>query len=210
MLGEIFNLILYQPLFQTLVWLYKYIGDFGLAIIVLTIIIRIILYPLNRKSLKMQKAMTALQPEIKKMQEQHKNDKVKQAETMMSLYKKHKVNPLSGFLPMLIQLPILIALFKVFVDLSKNSGLIDPMFLNIIDLSHRSVILSLLAGATQFWQSKVVVIGQKSAFLYFMPLITVFIGFSLPAGLPLYWITITLFGIGEHYVYTRNNQKSSK
>lgn len=210
MLGETFNLILYQPLFQTLVWLYKYIGDFGLAIIILTIIIRIILYPLNRKSLKMQKAMTALQPEIKKMQEQHKNDKVKQAETMMSLYKKHKVNPLSGFLPMLIQLPILIALFKVFVDLSKNSGLIDPMFLNIIDLSHRSVILSLLAGAAQFWQSKVVVIGQKSAFLYFMPLITVFIGFSLPAGLPLYWITITLFGIGEHYVYTRNNQKSSK
>lgn len=210
MLGEIFNLILYQPLFQTLVWLYKYIGDFGLAIIILTIIIRIILYPLNRKSLKMQKAMTALQPEIKKMQEQHKNDKVKQAETMMSLYKKHKVNPLSGFLPMLIQLPILIALFKVFVDLSKNSGLIDPMFLNIIDLSHRSVALSLLAGAAQFWQSKVVVIGQKSAFLYFMPLITVFIGFSLPAGLPLYWITITLFGIGEHYVYTRNNQKSSK
>lgn len=212
MLGEIFNLILYQPLFKALLWLYYYIPDFGIAIIILTIIIRIILYPLNQKALKSQKELSALQPKIKEMQKKYSHDKIKQGEIMMKLYKEHKINPFSSFLPILIQLPILIALFKVFIDLAKNSELINPMFLNLINLSQRSIFLSVLAGITQFWQSKSIpgTSQQASKFIYFMPLITVFIGLSMPAGLPLYWITITLLTILQQYLYERFNSKTSK
>lgn len=212
MLGELFNTILYQPLFQALLWFYHYVPDFGIAIIVLTIIIRLILYPLNQKALKSQKELSLLQPKIKETQNKYSNDKIKQGEVMMKLYKEHKINPFSSFLPILIQLPILIALFKVFIDLSKNSQLINPMFLSLIDLSQRSIILSVLAGLTQFWQSKTMPSAgqQNSKLLYFMPLITVFIGLSLPAGLPLYWITITLLTILQQYVYERCYQRANK
>ncbi|MFH1392279.1 MAG: YidC/Oxa1 family membrane protein insertase [bacterium] len=212
MLTELFNLILYQPLFQALLWFYHYIPDFGIVIIILTIIIRIILYPLNQKTLKSQEELAALQPKIKDLQSKYAGNKVKQGEIMMNLYKEHKINPFSSFLPMLIQLPILIALFKVFIDLSKNSELINPMFLNLIDLSQRSILLSVLAGITQFWQSKSMpgISQQNSKFIYFMPLITVFIGLSLPAGLPLYWITITILTILQQYIYAKTNQRHQK
>ncbi|PIP16864.1 MAG: hypothetical protein COX44_03090 [Candidatus Portnoybacteria bacterium CG23_combo_of_CG06-09_8_20_14_all_37_13] len=212
MLGEIFNLILYQPLFKALLWFYHYIPDFGIAIVILTIIIRLILYPLNQKALKSQKELALLQPKIKEMQKQYSHDKIKQGEIMMKLYKEHKINPFSSFLPILIQLPILIALFKVFIDLSKNSQLINPMFLSLIDLSQRSIFLSVLAGITQFWQSRTMPSAgqQNSKFLYFMPLITVFIGLSLPAGLPLYWTTITLLAILQQYIYDKSCQRTNK
>lgn len=212
MLGELFNLILYQPLLQALLWLYHYIPDFGIAIIILTIIIRIILYPLNQKALRSQKELALLQPKIKEMQNKYANDKIKQGEMMMRFYKEHNINPFSSFLPMLIQLPILIALFKVFIDLSKNFELINPMFLSLIDLSQRSIFLSVLAGIVQFWQSKTTPgLGQQnSKFIYFMPVITVFIGLTLPAGLPLYWITITILTILQQYIYERVYQRADK
>lgn len=211
MIGELFNTILYEPLFNFLVWIYGYVHDFGIAIIILTIIVRLILFPLNQKALKSQKEMAELQPKIKKLQNQHKNDKIKQSQIMMEIMKKHKVNPLAGFLPMLIQFPILIALFKVFIDLAKNSALINPMFLGIFDLSQRSIVLSILAGVVQFWQSKTMPQASPvNKFIYFMPLITIFIGLTLPAGLPLYWTTITLLMILQQYVYQRYNTTSSK
>lgn len=210
MIGQLFNTILYQPLFNFLVWIYNYVPDFGVAIIILTIIIRLVLWPLNQKQIKAQEAMARLQPKIKKMQQKHKGDKTKQAEVMMAFYKEHKINPLSGFLPMLIQFPILIALFKVFIDLSKNSALINPMFLGLVDLSQRSFILAILAGAVQFWQTKTISKNQASKFMYFMPLITIGIGLSLPAGLPLYWITITLFMILQQYIHAKSCQRVSK
>lgn len=212
MIGELFRTILYDPLFGFLVWIYGYVGDFGVAIIILTVLVRLILFPLNQKALKSQREMAAIQPKIKKLQKKYKNDKVKQSQVMMEVMKEHKVNPFAGFLPMLIQFPILIALFKVFIDLAKNSALINPMFLGIFDLSQRSIVLAILAGAVQFWQSKTMpqVGGHASKFIYFMPLITVFIGFTLPAGLPLYWITITLFTILQQYVYQRYYPASSK
>lgn len=211
MIGELFNLILYQPLFNFLVWIYGYVPDFGVAIIILTIIIRLVLWPLNQKALKSQKEMAELQPKIKKLQKKHKDDKAKQAQIMMEFYKEHKINPFSGFLPMLIQLPILIALFKVFIDLSKNHDLINPIFLGLINLGERSIILSVLAGLTQFWQTKTMSTSQQNnKFFYFMPLITVFIGLTLPAGLPLYWITITLFMILQQHVYKRYYQTNTK
>jgi YidC/Oxa1 family membrane protein insertase len=231
LLINLFNQLLYYPLFNALIWLYNVIPgqDLGIAIIVLTALIRLILYPLSQKAIRSQKAMTKLQPEIKEIRKKYK-DKEEQAKAMMNLYQKYKINPFSGCLPILIQLPILIALYRVFftgLDPQKLEVLygfierpesLNLMFLGIVNLSERSIVLALLAGFFQFVQSKMIMpqkviqssSGTKIAgldisslmsqqMIYFMPLITIFIAWNLPAALPLYWIVITLFGIVQQY-----------
>ena len=149
---NIFNQALYLPLFNALVWLYNVIpgNDLGIAIIALTILIRFILYPLSKKAIQSQKAISQLQPKIKEIQKKYKN-KEEQAKAMMELYKKHKVNPMSGCLPILVQLPLLIALYRVFFnglnpeslnllyDFVSRPDSLNVVFLGLIDLSQRSI-----------------------------------------------------------------------
>lgn len=234
LLISVFNEILYRPLFNGLVFFYNIIPghDLGIAIIVLTALIRLILYPLSQKSIQSQKAMSKLQPEIKDIRKKYKN-KEEQAKAMMDLYRKYKINPMSGCLPILIQFPILIALYRVFytgLDPEKLNGLysfithpdsLNVMFLGLIDLSQRSIFLAVLAGLFMFIQAKMImpkkIAGQgegmkiggldfsslmSQQMTYFMPLITVFIAWNLPAALPLYWVVITLFGIVQQYFTT--------
>jgi len=232
MLGSLFHAILYQPIFNVLIALYNLIPDFGAALVVLTILLRLALFPLSQKSIKSQKELSEIQPEIKKLQQQYKDDKQKQAQALMDLYKEKKVNPMSGCLPLLIQLPILIALYQVCLNVFKpdafsalysfvhNPGQVNPMFLGFIDLAKRNIPLAVLAGLAQFWQTKMILPksdknkakakaggmgGQMSSMmnqqmLYFMPVLTVIIGFSLPGGLPLYWLVTTLLTVGQQYL----------
>lgn len=222
----LFNEILYRPLFNGLIFLYNIIPgrDFGIAIIGLTLIIRAILYPVSQKAIKSQKALQEIQPKIKEVQQKYKGDKEKQGRALMELYKTHKINPASGCLPILIQLPILIALFSVFrtgLDPEKLNGLysfishpgaINHMFLGLIDLSRANLILAFLAGLAQFVQSKMMTTAQPARtsstdfaslmnkqMVYLFPILTVFIAAKLPAGLALYWLTITIFGIVQQY-----------
>jgi len=226
----IFNEVLYRPLFNALVWLYNFIpgDDLGLAIIILTVLIRFILYPLSKKAIQSQKAISKLQPKIKEIQKKYKN-KEEQAKAMMELYKKYKVNPMTGCLPILIQLPILIALYRVFFNGLNPEALntlysfierpesLNVMFLGLIDLSQRNIFLAVLAGAFQFVQSRMImpqnINKQKSEsgkidfssmmthqMIYMMPLVTIFIAWNLPSALPLYWIVITLFGVVQQYL----------
>ena len=175
MITFIFNEILYKPLFNLLIFLYQTVAfhDLGVAIIILTILIRLALYPLSKKSIQAQKEMSAIQPEIKKTQEQYKHNKEEQMKRVMALYKEKKVNPLSGCLPILIQLPILIALYRVFLagfndgsldylyGFMSNPGKINHMFLGLIDISSKkNIILAVIAGGLQFYQSKIVVDEQ--------------------------------------------------
>jgi len=167
-----FNTILYQPLFNALVFLYQFLPgkDFGLAIIVLTVIIRIILYPLMLKSIKSQKILSELQPKIQEIQQKYKNDKEKQTKEMMSLYQREKINPFGGCLPLLIQLPILIALFRVFsrglepgaishlYSFVSDPGKINPMFFGLINLAESNLGLAIFAGISQFFQSKMLML----------------------------------------------------
>lgn len=231
----LFNELLYRPLFNGLIFLYNIIPwhDFGIAIILLTIIIRLILYPLNQKAIKSQKALAVLQPQIKEIQIKFKEDRVKQSQSLMELYKAKGVNPASGCLPILIQLPILFALYQVFWNGLKPETLkniysfisrpeiISPWFLSLIDLSKTFWPLAVLAGILTFIQSKMMSGKQPSSvqsnnftslmnkqMLYFMPLLTVFITWKLPAGLTLYWVVITLFGIGQQYLVMKKNGES--
>ena len=235
---NIFNQVLYYPLFNALIWLYNNIsfGDLGIAIVILTVLIRFILYPLSKKAIQSQKAMSALQPKIKEVQKKYKN-KEEQAKQMMVLYKKNKVNPMAGCLPILVQFPILIALYRVFItglNPERLNGLysfvqtpesLNFIFLGLVDLSQRSIVLALIAGGLQFIQSKMIMPKKTSKkkqgmkignmdfsslmgqqMTYFMPLITIFIALSLPAALPLYWIVITLFGIAQQHFTKIDNQ----
>lgn len=171
--------LLYAFFLNVLVLLYQYLPgrDFGIAIIVLTILIRLILYPLMTKSIKSQKALTELQPKIQEIQQKYKTDKERQLKEIFGLYKKEKINPFSGFLPLLIQLPILIGLFKVFMtfqnglDPTKLTVLYSfvsvanlkeaPTFLGLINLAQPNLILAFLAGICQFIQTKMVIPQQK-------------------------------------------------
>ena len=232
---NIFNVILYQPLLNALILLYAYIpgNDFGIAVIVLTLLINFILYPLGVQGIKSQKAMQELQPKIKELQAKHKDDKEKQARAVMELYKKEKINPLSGCLPLLIQLPILIALYHLFwhglnadnmVHLYSFAPVfseINTTFLGLVDLGKPSSILAILAGITQFFQTKMIIPktkkpkkndGQMAQFsdmmqkqmLYFLPIFIVFILWNLPSALALYLIVVSLFTIVQQHFVTTN------
>ena len=219
---EFFNTILVQPLFNLLIFFYNLVpgNDLGVAIILLTLVIKLLLYTLSRQSIKSQKALQELQPKMEALKKQYKNDKEKLAKEMMALYKTEKVNPLSSCLPLLIQLPFLIAVFHVFrtgVDSASlemlysfvpNPGSLNPVSFGIINLAQPNLILAVLTGAAQFWQSKMLITkrppkvpGAKDEdmmalmnkqMVYFMPIITVVIGAGLPAGLILYWLVMTI------------------
>ena len=173
MLAEIFNLI-YYPLFNLMIFFYNIVpgNDIGIAIILLTLFVRFVLYPMNTKSIKSQKKLQEIQPLMKEIQAKYKDNKEKQAKKLMELYQKHKINPLSGCLPILIQLPILIALYRVFLNGFKdeslaivypfiaNPGHIDPMFIGLVNLSETNFLLALMAGILQFFQTKMLM-GNK-------------------------------------------------
>jgi len=230
-LHHAFNIILYQPLFNALIFFYQYLPghDFGLAVIILTLFIRLLLYPLMAQSIKAQKILTDLQPKIQEVQQKYKNDKEKQAREIMEIYQKEKINPFGGCLPLLVQLPILIALYRVFwhgfqteqlaylYSFISSPGYINTYFLGIIDLGKTSIILAVLAGICQFFQTKMMTPKTKKSqkkedqmakfsdmmqkqMLYFMPFFTVFILWKLPAALALYWIVTALFSIVQQYL----------
>lgn len=171
MIGEIFNQFLYQPLFNILIFFYNVIPghDLGVAIILVTLLIRVILFPLSKKGIKSRKALEELQPKMKEIQKKYK-DKEERARQMMVFYKENKINPASGCLPLLIQLPIFIALYWVLKNISEmiinngqiqgvyqfitNPETINPMFLGLVNLAVPSLFLAILAGVFQFVQSK--------------------------------------------------------
>lgn len=232
-IGSVFTTAFTQPLFNVLVFLYNTIAlqDFGLAIIFLTIIIRIILWPLSKKALTSQKNLQELQPHIKEIQKKHKDNQEAQAKALMELYKERGANPLGGCLPLLIQLPILFALYRVFLggiapeylqnlySFVQNPGSLSTTLLGLVDLSQRSLILAVIAGGLQFIQSRMMLKKQSlepgdspaaqaaqamsKQIVYFLPVITIIISLTLPAALPLYWAVTTLFTIAQQFVTMR-------
>jgi len=240
LLSQSFTVILFQPLLNLLVFLYDVVPghDLGVAIILLTILIKLILYPLARQSIKSQKALQDLQPKMEEIKKQYKNEKEKQAKAMMELYKNNKVNPLSSCLPLLIQLPFLIAVYQVFrVGLKSNTwpllypfvqnpGQLNLLAFGFLDLSKASIFLAVITGAVQYWQTKMLSTSMppkavaktegakdedmmavmNKQMLYFMPVMTIFIGVSLPAGLVLYWFVMTLLTVGQQALMFRKKK----
>jgi YidC/Oxa1 family membrane protein insertase len=210
------------PIFNALIALYNVLGNLGLSIIAITLIVRFALLPLNNKALRSQRRLQALQPEIQKLQKKHKDDREALARETMAFYKKEGVSPASSCLPTLIQLPILLVLYFAFKDAVGGQHLddlysfvarpehIDPMFLGL-DLSKNpshgiALVLPVLAGAATFIQSRMILpkgpgtpsITKQMG--YILPLLTAVFATTLPAALALYWFTTTTFTIIQQYI----------
>ena len=238
MLIDLYNTILYEPIFNLLVWFYNIIPgqDVGLAIIAITIVIKLILYPLSLQSIKSQKSLQDLQPKMAELKKKYKDKPREMTKATMELYKKEKVSPFSSCLPLLIQMPFFIAVYQVFrkgltngqsleilYSFVQNPGAINAVSFGFLDLSKPNVFLALLAGAAQFWVSKMLISkkqpqvpGSKDEsmtavmnkqMMYFMPLITVFIGLSFPGGLALYWFVTTLLTGLQQVVMFRKSKR---
>ena len=188
-----------------LVWLHQFISNYGIVIIVLSIFVKILLYPLTHKSLKATQGMQLLQPKMEALKEKYKNDSQKLNKEMMKLYKEGGVNPLGGCLPMILQMPILFSLYTVF---SSTIELRDAPFIDgwIQDLSLKDPIyvLPILMGLTMLIQSKMTMKDPRQAmFVYIMPLVLFFIMKDLPSGLILYWTMINVLTIIQQYIQNR-------
>lgn len=186
-------------------FIYRFVANYGIAIIILTVLLKIVLYPLAQKSMVSMKQMQSVQPLMKEMKEKYKNDKEKQNSELMKLYKEKGINPLSGCLPLLIQLPILWALFIAFgnaVELRHAS------FLWIKDMSSYDpyFVLPIVMGATMLIQQKMTPSAdpQQARMMMIMPVIftVMFIYFS--AGLVLYWLIQNILSIAHQYIFNKS------
>ncbi len=241
MISYLFNTFFYQPLFNGLIFLYNIVPghDFGVSIIILTILIRLIIWPLTNKGIKNQKVLNKIQPQIEEIKRRFKGNKEGQARALMALYSENKISPFAGLLPIIIQIPIIIALWQVFLN-SVNLDLgslysfvpapdsLQLVFLGLVDLSQRSMVLAVISGILQYFQTKMVmplsikVSGGKPAgssdfgsimakqMLYLGPVLSIVIFWSLPAALPLYWIVVSLLTIFQQYLNQTNGRELNK
>jgi YidC/Oxa1 family membrane protein insertase len=217
--------VLAKPMLALMTLFNSWVGNWGIAIIILTILIKIVFFPLSQKSMtsmrRMQVKMQKFQPELKTLQEKHKNDRTKLNTEMMSLYKKHDINPatqMAGCLPLLIQIPIFIALYQALLNSIELRH--APFFLYITDLSSPEMLFSiplfgglpvrpmpLIMGGLMFLQQRLTPQtgdANMKTIMYLMPVMMTFIFYSFPAGLVLYWLINNILSIGQQYLVNRS------
>lgn len=229
----LYHVIFYNPLYNALVWLTDKLpgNEIAISVIVLTIVVRLILMPFQHKSIRAQMKMRDIDVRAKEIRKQYENDKERQTREILALYKANGVNPFATFGLVLIQLPILIALYQVFrvspfsadhlysfVHLPAN---VDFIFLGI-NLATKNIVLALIVGISQFFQIRLslpptpkAAPGEKSSFQddlarsmnanmrYFMPVFITVIAATLPSVLALYWVTSNIIMIGHEFIVRR-------
>lgn len=245
--GDIWNGIVtfFNVLLQ---FFYGFTGNYGVAIILLTVLVKLVLLPLTIKQTRSMIAMQKIQPEIKKLQEKYKDDKEKLSQEMMKFYKENKVNPLGGCLPLILQLPVFIALFEVLrkylltppVNIVGNTFQVvlrlpqetaasvgtamtnipffrSAGFLWIDNLADSTriadpyfILIALLAVSTWYSQKQVMSDPRQKNLMIIMPIVTAFIGWSLPAGVVLYWLTTNALQIGQQFAMEYYDKKHPK
>ena len=213
---------------RVLLWILEFThgltGNYGVDIIILSILLKIVFWPLSRKSYKSMQEMQKIQPEMKMLQEKYKDDRQRLNQEMMALYKRRKVNPVGGCLPMLVQFPFLIALYKALPlafnlrhapfllwlqDLSAaDSFFVDELTLPLLGNTPVGP-LPLLMGASMLLQQRMSpTMGdpRQARMMMFMPIMFIFIFLSFPSGLVLYWFVQNILSIGEQY-YTKRKSR---
>jgi YidC/Oxa1 family membrane protein insertase len=236
-----FQEIFYRPLYNGLIYLFHIVpmADAGVVIVLFTIIIKFILFPLSIKSTKSQMEMKSIEKDLKEIKEKYKDNKDEYTKKTIELYKERNINPFSGFFVLLIQLPIIIALYQVFLKSGLpviNKALlysfvfvpdvVNMKFLNLIDISQKSIILAVLAGFTTYLQIKYssldtkddvnnkkpdtstpefMVLMQKQMKFTF-PILVLFISWSVSAAISIYWVTSNVFTILQE-IYIRKHIK---
>lgn len=188
--------------------------SYGLAIILMTIAIKLVLFPLTQKQMKSMSAMQKIQPKTKYIQEKYKDDPQVMQQKIMEMYKEHGVSPFGGCLPLLIQMPIFIAFYQSLFNF-KFINEAHASFLWIPNIANPDpyFILAILAAVTTFLQQKISMVESndptQKTMLYFMPVFMAWIAYRMPAGLPLYWVVFNTLGILQQLYVNKTNQALS-
>ncbi len=207
-----------RPALYLLNFFYGFFGNYGVAIILVTVLIKIIFWPIAQKGLKSMKNMQKIQPKMAKLKEKYKNDSTRLNQEMMGLYKTYKVNPLGGCLPMLLQIPVFFALYKVLLQAIELRH--APFMLWITDLSAPDrlwaglnlpylgglPVLTLLMGGSMFLQQRMTPTPAdptQAKIMMFLPVIFTFMFLNFASGLVLYWLVNNLLTIGQQYIINR-------
>lgn len=209
-----------KPLLVGLNFLYGYVGNYGMAIIILTIIIKILLWPLSYKSYKSMEQMKKLQPMMTKLREKYADDRQKMNEELMSLYKTYKVNPAGGCVPMFLQIPVFIGLYQALlnaIDLRHAPFIVHLPFTNLIWLADLSLkdpyyITPLVMGGTMFLQQKMTPAPgdpTQAKIMLFMPVFFTFLFLSFPSGLVVYWLVNNVLSIGQQWWMLRSKPSAA-
>ncbi len=197
------------PLLYVLKFIYQYVHNYGVAIIILTIFVKLLFWPLGNISYKSMKEMQKLQPQMKTLRDKHKDDKAKMQQETMALYKRHKVNPMSGCFPMVIQLPVFFGLYRALlysIELRHS-----PLFFWIQDLSAKDpyYITPIVMGATMFLQQRMSPTPggneMQAKLMMWMPVVFTFLFLSFPSGLVIYWLCNNILSIGQQYYINKRS-----
>ncbi len=234
----LYHTFFFDPLYNALVLLFKVLPwvDAGIIVILLTILVRLIIFPLSRKAVLTQLKMAEIGPDLAKIKEKYKNKAEEQARLTLALYREKGVNPFSGILVIIIQIPIILALYQIFLHFPEvNSALlysfvvapdyISTTFLGFLDLTAKSITLALLAAVSTFFQFQLSMKGQvqpkgnsfrdnlarsmQTQMKYVFPVIVFFISYSISGVIALYWLTTNLFSIAQE-IFVRKNIKATQ
>ncbi len=198
-----FFTFLAKPVFLLLKYIYDMIGNWGWAIVILTILVRLVLYPLTYKGMVSMNKLKEIAPKIKEIQKKYKGDPQKMNAHMMELYKKHGANPMGGCLPMLIQIPIFFAIYRVLLNAVELKHAPWIGWIEDLSVADPYFILPILMGASMYWQQKITPTNftdpMQEKIMQFLPLIFTLFFLTFPAGLTLYWFVNNIFSVAQQY-----------
>ncbi len=197
-----------MPMLIALKYLNEFVKNYGIAIVILTLLIKILFWPLGNKSYQSMKEMQKLQPKMMELREKYKGDKQKLSQETMALYRAHKVNPMGGCLPMLIQIPVFFGLYKTLLYAIELRH--APFFWWIQDLSAKDpyYITPIIMGATMFVQQKMTPTAgdpTQQKIMLFLPIIFTFLFLNFPSGLVIYWLFNNILSIGQQYYVNKKH-----
>ncbi len=205
-----------KPLFKVLEWLHGLVGNWGWAIVLVTLLIKLILFPLSYKGMMSMNKLKELAPQMKELKEKYSKDPQKMNMKMMEMYKRHGANPMGGCLPMILQIPIFFAIYRVLLNAVELQGAEWTLWITDLSVMDPYFVLPLLMGASMWYQQRITPNTmtdpmQQKIFQWLPAVMTVFF-ISFPAGLVLYWLVNNLFTIGQQYVINNafEKQKSAK
>ena len=209
-----FFTFLSKPFFKVLLWIHGLIGNWGWAIILFTLLVKLILFPLSYKGMMSMQKLKDLAPKIKEMKEKHKGDPAKMNAQMMEMYKKNGANPMGGCLPMILQIPVFFALYRVLLNADELQGAVwIHGWIENLAIADPYYILPVLMGASMWFQQKITPNNftdplQEKIFQWFPVIMAgMFIIMPFPSGLVLYWVVNNLFTIGQQFVINNAYQK---
>ena len=200
-----------KPMFSVLNYLHGHLGNWGWAIVFLTLFIRLLLYPLTYRGMVSMQKLKAISPQVKEIQAKYKGEPQKMQAKVMELYKKHGANPLGGCLPMLLQIPVFFAIYRVLLNAIELQGAPWILWIEDMALMDPYYVLPVLMGISMYYQQKMTPSNftdpMQEKIFKFLPVIFTAFFFTFPAGLVLYWFTNNLFSIAQQVFVNRGFEK---